>query len=93
MDTCFNDAFVSLIEPAGGSSSSIRGLDGAVACLAQTYWDGPRAPGYSPMKKQGAIVLGLGGDNSDGAVYASRTPHSLQHLVDLASWRVQGDVL
>ena len=61
--------------------------------MAQTYWDGPRAPGYSPMKKQGAIVLGLGGDNSDGAVYASRPPHSLQHLVDLASWPVQGDVL
>ena len=32
------------------------------------YWDGQRAPGYAPMEKQGAIVLGIGGDNSDGAV-------------------------
>ena len=34
----------------------------------QTYWDGPRAPGYAPMKKQGAIILGIGGDASCGAV-------------------------
>ena len=72
---------------------AFEGLTVRFACLAQTYWDGPRAPGYSPMKKQGAIVLGLGGDNSDGAVYASRTPHSVQRLVDLASWPVQGNVL
>mmetsp|Transcript_118894 Transcript_118894/g.236910 ORF Transcript_118894/g.236910 Transcript_118894/m.236910 type:complete len:431 (+) Transcript_118894:52-1344(+) len=31
------------------------------------YWDGKRAPGYAPMKKQGAIILGIGGDNSAGA--------------------------
>ena len=93
MDTCFDGAFVSPIEPAGGSSSGIRRLDGAVACLAQTYWDGPRAPGYSPMKKQGAIVLGLGGDNSDGAVYALLAHVLPTRLVDHASWPVQGNVL
>jgi hypothetical protein len=27
-----------------------------------TLWDGSLPPGYSPMKKQGAIVLGSGGD-------------------------------
>ena len=32
------------------------------------YFDGKRAPGYAPMKKQGAIILGIGGDNSEGAV-------------------------
>ena len=32
------------------------------------YWDGKRAPRYAPMKKQGAIILGIGGDNSDWAV-------------------------
>jgi hypothetical protein len=26
-----------------------------------TKWDGPRPAGYSPMQKQGAIVLGSGG--------------------------------
>ena len=30
----------------------------------QTTWDGKRPPKYSPMKKQGAIVLGTGGDGS-----------------------------
>merc|ERR1740117_1663735 len=34
----------------------------------KVYWDGHRAKGYAPMKKQGAIILGIGGDNSDGAV-------------------------
>merc|ERR1712216_923034 len=32
----------------------------------KVYWDGPHptAKNYTPMKKQGAIVLGIGGDNS-----------------------------
>lgn len=34
----------------------------------KTYWDGRRAPGYAPMKKQGAIILGIGGDNSPNAI-------------------------
>ena len=29
-----------------------------------TKYDGPRPAGYSPMKKEGAIILGTGGDNS-----------------------------
>ncbi len=32
------------------------------------YWDGKRAPRYAPMRKQGAIILGIGGDNSAGAI-------------------------
>jgi len=34
----------------------------------QLMYDGPRPNGYQPMKKQGAIILGIGGDNSDGAI-------------------------
>jgi hypothetical protein len=30
-------------------------------------YDGARPNGYNPMKKQGAIILGIGGDNSNGA--------------------------
>eukprot|EP01121_Diplochlamys_sp_Union-15-3_P010750 TRINITY_DN304_c0_g1_i1.p1 TRINITY_DN304_c0_g1~~TRINITY_DN304_c0_g1_i1.p1 ORF type:complete len:335 (+),score=73.11 TRINITY_DN304_c0_g1_i1:66-1070(+) len=33
-----------------------------------TLFDGERPNGYNPMKKQGAIILGIGGDNSNGAV-------------------------
>jgi non-reducing end alpha-L-arabinofuranosidase len=34
-----------------------------------TFYDGPRpnVAGYNPMRKQGAIILGTGGDNSKGA--------------------------
>jgi hypothetical protein len=33
-----------------------------------TMFDGARPTGYDPMKKQGAIILGIGGDNSNSAV-------------------------
>jgi non-reducing end alpha-L-arabinofuranosidase len=32
-----------------------------------TDYSGPRPAGYNPMHKEGAIILGIGGDNSDGA--------------------------
>jgi hypothetical protein len=32
-----------------------------------TYYNGARPTGYNPMHKQGAIVLGIGGDNSHGS--------------------------
>jgi len=31
-------------------------------------YEGARPTGYDPMKKQGAILLGIGGDNSNSAV-------------------------
>jgi len=34
----------------------------------QTLHEGPRPPGYKPMNKQGAIILGIGGDNSCSAI-------------------------
>jgi len=46
---------------------AIKGGDAQTGKLT-TYWDGNRAPGYAPMKKQGAIILGIGGDNSDSAI-------------------------
>merc|ERR1711934_171753 len=33
-----------------------------------TLYDGARPAGYEVMKKQGAIILGIGGDNSCSAV-------------------------
>ena len=46
---------------------AIKGGDAQAGGL-KVYWDGERAPGYAPMKKQGAIIMGIGGDNSDGAI-------------------------
>lgn len=39
----------------------------AQAGALQVFWDGWRPKGYAPMKKQGSIILGIGGDNSDGS--------------------------
>ena len=68
---------------------AIKGADAQTGTL-KTYWDGHRAPRYAPMKKQGAIILGIGGDNSDGAVYASRTPHSGLILSNISLTSLRG---
>ena len=56
---------------------AIKGGDAAAGNLT-VYWDGARPVNAStrrwpnstdaPMKKQGAIILGIGGDNSNGAI-------------------------
>ncbi|ORX90505.1 fungal alpha-L-arabinofuranosidase [Clohesyomyces aquaticus] len=47
---------------------AIRGGNAASGTLS-TFYDGkrPNANGYNPMSKEGAIILGIGGDNSNGA--------------------------
>lgn len=47
---------------------AIRGGNAASGSLS-TFYDGarPSASGYNPMSKEGAIILGIGGDNSVGA--------------------------
>ncbi|AGL16124.1 arabinofuranosidase catalytic domain-containing protein [Actinoplanes sp. N902-109] len=48
---------------------AIRGGNAQSGGLS-TFYNGvrPNAAGYNPMKKEGAIILGIGGDNSKGAV-------------------------
>jgi hypothetical protein len=48
----------------GDANSSTRVL--------RTFYDGPRPPGYQPMHKTGAIILGVGGDN------VSRRPRGVE---------------
>ncbi len=43
---------------------AIKAGDGQQRHSLQTIYDGPRPAGYEVMKKEGAIVLGVGGDNS-----------------------------
>ena len=58
----------------GGSHGFALKAGDATQGHLQTMWDGPRpkvgrnGTGYQPMKKQGAIILGIGGDNSDQAI-------------------------
>ena len=49
-----------------GNHWAIKGGDAQGGQL-RTMFDGRRPPGYHPMRKQGAVLLGIGGDNSDGA--------------------------
>lgn len=45
---------------------AIRTANGQSGSLATAY-KGVRPNGYYPMKKEGSIILGIGGDNSNGA--------------------------
>jgi hypothetical protein len=51
----------------GKGRFALYGGDATSGAL-KTEWDGvrPSKGGYVPMKKQGSIILGIGGDNSDG---------------------------
>ena len=53
---------------AGSNHWQIKGGDAQRDGALRTLFDGQRPDGYSPMHKQGAIVLGIGGDNSDFGV-------------------------
>ncbi|OQE26369.1 hypothetical protein PENSTE_c005G03432 [Penicillium steckii] len=58
--------FVTAIVKGQPSKWSLRGGNAASGSLG-TYWSGDYPSGYSPMKKEGAIILGIGGDNSNSA--------------------------
>jgi hypothetical protein len=58
----FGSKFVTAVLKNNGTSRfAIKGSDAQSGGLT-TLWDGGLPSGYSPMKKQGAIVLGSGGD-------------------------------
>jgi len=52
-----------MLKGHSGNRFVLKGADAQAGALATKY-DGPRPAGYSPQKKQGAIILGTGGDNS-----------------------------
>ena len=52
-----------MLKGPSGNRFVLKGGDAAAGALATKY-DGTRPAGYSPQKKQGAIILGIGGDNS-----------------------------
>jgi hypothetical protein len=51
----------------GKGRFALYGADATSPTIKQMY-DGirPEKPGYVPMQKQGSVILGIGGDNSDG---------------------------
>jgi len=72
---------------------AIKGGDAQKGEL-KVFWDGWRAKGYAPMKKQGAIIMGIGGDNSDksiGTFYEGVITHG--YTSDEADAAVQANIV
>lgn len=64
-----NAPFVAaMLKGNSGNHFAVKAGNAQVAGSLQTLYDGPRPrSSYVPMKKQGAIILGIGGDNSPWA--------------------------
>jgi hypothetical protein len=58
--------FTTAMLEGGANQWALLGGNADSGSLATDYI-GVRPSGYNPMKKQGAIILGIGGDNSDNA--------------------------
>ncbi|MEY9871719.1 hypothetical protein ABH931_001192 [Streptacidiphilus sp. MAP12-33] len=67
-DPSINDRFVTAIVKGEPNQWAIRSGNAQSGGLTTDY-SGPRpnVSGYNPMHKEGAIILGIGGDNSNGA--------------------------
>ncbi|POX48453.1 alpha-N-arabinofuranosidase [Streptomyces sp. Ru71] len=67
-DPSVSHRFLTAIVKGGPNQWAIRAGNAQSGGLS-TYYSGPRpnASGYNPMKKEGAIILGIGGDNSNGS--------------------------
>ncbi|WP_327045582.1 RICIN domain-containing protein [Microbispora sp. NBC_01189] len=67
-DPSISHRFLTAIIKGEPNHWAIRGGNAQSGGLG-TFYDGkrPNASGYNPMKKEGAIILGIGGDNSVGA--------------------------
>ncbi|MBO3747585.1 AbfB domain-containing protein [Streptosporangiaceae bacterium NEAU-GS5] len=67
-DPTVNFRFLTAIVKGEPNHWSIRAANAQSGGLS-TFYNGarPNVAGYNPMKKEGAIILGIGGDNSIGA--------------------------
>ncbi|TGO62088.1 hypothetical protein BCON_0022g00260 [Botryotinia convoluta] len=67
-DPSITSRFFTAVVKGGPNLWAIRGANAASGALS-TYYSGvrPSASGYNPMSKEGAIILGIGGDNSVSA--------------------------
>lgn len=67
-DLTINYRFVTAIVKGKPNHWAIRGGDATAGRLSTFYNGGrPTVGGYNPMSKEGAIILGIGGDNSNSA--------------------------
>ena len=65
-DPTINFRFTTAVIKGQPGNWEIRGGNAQSGGLS-TFWNGARPSGYNPMHKEGAIILGIGGDNSKGS--------------------------
>jgi hypothetical protein len=66
-DPTTNYRYTTAMIEGGANQWAILGGNAQSGGLSTDYSGArPNVSGYNPMKKQGAIILGIGGDNSDG---------------------------
>jgi hypothetical protein len=67
-DPSISNRFVTAIVKGEPNHWAIRGGNSQSGSLS-TFYNGarPNVSGYNPMKKEGAIILGIGGDNSNSS--------------------------
>jgi hypothetical protein len=65
-DAVTNYRFTTAMLEGGANQWALLGGNAQSGGLTTDY-SGPRPSGYNPMRKEGAILLGIGGDNSDFA--------------------------
>ena len=61
LNTPITTEFVTAMVKGGSNGFALKGADATTGALKSMY-DGPRPRGYQPMKKQGSIILGIGGE-------------------------------
>jgi len=66
-NTPIQTEYVTALVKGGTDNFALKANDATKGKLTLMY-EGPRPAGYQPMKKQGAIILGIGGDNSNSAI-------------------------
>lgn len=66
MDTPLTSTYVTAMVIGRSGTFALKGGNSQSGVLTTVY-DGARPTGYNPMKKQGAIILGIGGDNTSSA--------------------------
>jgi len=66
-NTPLTQEYVTAMVKGNTNGFELKGGDATSGSL-KTMWNGGRPSGYQLMKKQGAIILGIGGDNSNSAI-------------------------
>jgi hypothetical protein len=67
MNNPMTSEYVTAMVKGGINGFGIKAGDATQGPLSYQYL-GARPAGYQPMKKQGSIILGIGGDNSNSAI-------------------------